>query len=464
MTRKANPAPLAGGGGANSRERKSDSTTLARSEGHSARRPKRRDSRAERIEAEAPVEPKKPVVDEETIERRVAELKSLSPIKYAVARSPTAKALGIPVAILDKLVKAEQPQREGMQGRAIEFAVIDPWPEPVEGRVLLAELVAVLLRYVIVTPLQAVAVALWIVFTHVHDAFDVSPCLRAKSAHKRSGKTTLFAVLQRLVCKPRGASGITPSALLRVIELHHPTMLIDEMDALMGRDKEMSEALRGLMNSGFSRSGATFTMNVATRDNGYEPRDFSTWTPLALAGIGDLPDTLRDRSVEIEMKRKLKTEKVERLRRRDGADLHGLARKIVRWSMDNFDVLSAAEPEMPEDLNDRAADACEPLVAIADLAGGDWPAQARAAAVALSGDHLTKDDDVDTLLLGDIRDAFDHVAADRLSSEQLVSLLAELEGRPWGELKSRQAHDQISAVEEAAEVRNFFGDNSHGQG
>jgi len=85
-----------------------------------------------------------------------------------------------------------------------------------------------------------------------------------KSPQKRSGKTTLFSVLARLVAKPRGASGITSSALLRLIELHGPTMLIDEMDALLAADREMAQALRGLMNSGFNRSFAHFTMNVPT--------------------------------------------------------------------------------------------------------------------------------------------------------------------------------------------------------
>jgi putative DNA primase/helicase len=375
-----------------------------------------------------------PVVNEEAIERRVAELKSLSPIKYAVTRHNAAKELNVPVGLLDKLVKAEQPQGEGMQGRPIKFADIDPWPEPVEGAALLTELVAALLRYVVVTRWQAVAVALWIMITHAHDAFDISPRLAVRSVHKRSGKTRLFELLQRLVCRALGASGITPSALLRLIELRHPTMLIDEMDTLMGGNREMAEALRGLINSGFNRNGATFTKNVATPDNGYEPREFSTWTPLALAGIGNLPDTVLDRSIDIVMKRKLKTEKVQRLRRRDGADLNELARKAARWARDNFGALRDAEPEMPQDLNDRAADAWEPLVAIADLAGGDWPAQVRAAAVTLSGDHLTKDDDDDTLLLGDIRDVLDHVGADRLTSEQLVHLLAQMEGRPWAEL------------------------------
>ena len=253
-----------------------------------------------------------PTPDEAAIERRVAELSGLNELKYALARASAARELGIPVGVLDKLVKAKRPADGPGQGRAITFPVIEPWPSPVDGAAMLTELVAALRRYVVLTNLQAVTVALWIVFTHVHDAFDVSPRLFVKSLQKRSGKTTLFTVLARLVTRPRGASGITASALLRVIELYGPTMLVDEMDALMAGDKEMSQALRGLMNSGFNRAFATFTLSVKTTDGGYEPREFSSWAPLALAGIGDLPDTVRDRAIEIEMKRKLMSETVKK--------------------------------------------------------------------------------------------------------------------------------------------------------
>ena len=90
---------------------------------------------------------------------------------------------------------------------------------------------------------------------------------------------------------------------------------------------------------------------------------------------------------------------------------------------------------MPAELNDRAADAWEPVVAIADLAGGDWPSRARAAALALSGEDVAaaKDENVDTMLLADIRAASDHFDDDKISSEVLTNYLATLEGRPWAE-------------------------------
>ena len=324
-----------------------------------------------------------------------------------------------------------QAQEDKALGAAITFAVLEPWPEPVDGAALLDELVNALRAYVVLTAVQANATALWIVFTHAHDAFDTSPRLVAKSPQKRSGKTTLFRVLSRLVAKPRFLSGITSAALLRVIELHGPTLLIDELDALMAGDKEMAQALRGLINAGFDRAGARLIMNVPMPD-GYEPREFSCWAPVALAGIGRLPDTVRDRSIELEMKRKLPSETVRKLRRRDGAELNELARKLVRWTEDNVSALKTAAPTMPDGLNDRAADAWEPLVAVADRAGGSWPGLARAASLGLSGEGL-KDDNIDALLLSDIRDVFLAKGGDRITGKELIAALNELEDRPWSE-------------------------------
>ena len=221
-------------------------------------------------------------------------------------------------------------------------------------------------------------------------------------------------------------------------------MLVDEIDAVMGGDKEVASAMRGLLNAGFNRAGAKLIMSVPTRE-GYEPREFSCWGPVALAGIGKLPETVRDRAVEIEMKRKLPSEQVKKLRRRDGADLNQLARKLVRWSEDNIAALKTATPDMPAALDDRAADAWEPLVAIADRVGGAWPARARAAALGLSGEGKD-DDNIDALLLADIRDVFLVKGGDRITGKELVAALNELEDRPVGGMEPRPADEPIPIV------------------
>lgn len=135
----------------------------------------------------------------------------------------------------------------------------------------------------------------------------------------------------------------------------------------------------------------------------------------------------------IDMKRKRRDQKVRRLRARDGGEFHEIARRMARWADDNMAALGDADPAVPEELNDRAADAWVPPLAIADAIDGGWPRRAREAAIELSGEE-TDTQSHGEQLLADIRYPFAESNADRLSSDELVAYLVRLEGRPWAEL------------------------------
>jgi Protein of unknown function (DUF3631) len=96
-----------------------------------------------------------------------------------------------------------------------------------------------------------------------------------------------------------------------------------------------------------------------------------------------------------------------------------LRRLAKRWAFDNFDKLTDPDPETPKQLNDRAADNWRPLLAIAELAGGDWPKLAREAACLLSGEVDT--DAMGIELLKDIRAAFED--DDEIRSADLIAKL-----------------------------------------
>ena len=284
----------------------------------------------------------KPLSDDDEI-RRLAKLPSL---QYERERKAAAEKLRIGVGALDALIKKARNEGSGTigQGRQVELEEVQPWPEQVDGAVLLADVSKTLRSYAVVSDVQADAMTLWCGHTHAHEAADVSPKLVLKSVQKRSGKTRLATALARIVSRPLYVSGIKPAALLRIVETRCPTLLLDEIDAAMKGDREMAETLRGIINSGFDRAGARYIMNVPVPGGGYEPRQFSTWAPQLLSGIGTLPDTVRDRSIEIEMVRKRPEEKVCRLRRRDGGDLGVLCRKLARWALDNIEKLRDSNP------------------------------------------------------------------------------------------------------------------------
>ena len=203
--------------------------------------------------------------------------------------------------------------------------------------------------------------------TYVFDAADVNPRLQLTSPLMRCGKTRVLETLSLLVSKPLPASNVSPSAIFRVIEQSAPTLLIDEADTFAKDHEE----LRGLLNSGHTKRTAYVLRAVPVENNQWEAKQFSTWAPMALAGIGRLFPTLEDRSIRIVLKRKLPTEKVSRLPLRNEAEPFAtLRRQCTRWGQDHVEALRSADPSSPPALNDRAADNWRPLIAIAEAEGG----------------------------------------------------------------------------------------------
>jgi putative DNA primase/helicase len=164
-----------------------------------------------------------------------------------------------------------------------------------------------------------------------------------------------------------------------------------------------------------------------------EVRAFKTFAPVALAGIGRLPGTLEDRSITIEMRRRKPSEQVTRFRRDRANDLDEVASMAARWVADHEISLSAADPDTPESLHDRAADNWRPLFAVADLAGGEWPERARQIAVKLSGGEADQDASARVQLLIDIKNIFDNDERDQLPSKLICEQLAGMEASPWPE-------------------------------
>lgn len=364
---------------------------------------------------------------QDEIAERLNALAQLSPLDYDLAREAAAKELGVRLSTLD----AEVERRRAMTTSAARDFMNNPppWPEPVDGVALLDELFNILDRYVVMTEAALTATALWIVHAHAHDAAQCSPILFLSSPTKRCGKTKLLATVAKLVPKPLPAVSVTVATVFRVIELWKPTLLIDEADAFIADKGE----LRGVLDGGHNKG--SYTLRCVGDD--HTPVAFSTWAPKLIAAIGRINPTLEDRSIVIEMKRKLKTDRVERMPR-DPAAFSELQQKCARWAQDNFERLRLAEPMIPESLHDRACDNWLPLMAIAEAAGGDWPTLATKAAEKLSGHD---DDETPAIqLLEDLRFLFGTAQKEAgddepvsLSSNEIVAKLTAMEDRPWPE-------------------------------
>ncbi|WP_420834186.1 DUF3631 domain-containing protein [Streptomyces yunnanensis] len=310
-----------------------------------------------------------------------------------------------------------------------------PDTEPTEGAGLLDELRAQLTRFVIFPSEQALdAVTLWVVATHLQPAWQHAPRLAVVGPAKRCGKSRLLDVLVETVHEPMLTINTTPAAIFRSItEENPPTLLVDEADTIFGSPKvaEKNEEMRGLLNAGHQRN--RYVTRVVGND--HTPHKFATFAMAAIAGIGDLPDTIMDRAVVIRMRRRAEGESVKPFRsRRDTPALHDLRDRIAAWARSLLDEAANLEPDMP--VEDRAADTWEPLVIVADLAGGAWPRLARVACARMVAAEAAAEEDHPSgaRILADIRRIFvGRGEPESLSTEELLYLLRQDVESPWAE-------------------------------
>ncbi|MFE5580247.1 DUF3631 domain-containing protein [Kitasatospora sp. NPDC056531] len=214
-----------------------------------------------------------------------------------------------------------------------------------------------------------------------------------------------------------------------------PTVLFDEIDTVFGPKAAGNEDLRGLINSGHRRSGVVLR---CVGDGGSQTvQPFPVYAALAMGGLGDRPDTIMSRSVIIRMRRRAPNEDVEPCRERvHKPQGNALRERLAAWADSVRDQLHDVWPELPEGISDRPADVWEPLIAVADAAGGHWPERARTACVQLVTASKANDKgSVGIRLLTDLRDIFG--GAERMLSAELLSRLAELDDAPWADLDGR---------------------------
>jgi Protein of unknown function (DUF3631) len=297
---------------------------------------------------------------------------------------------------------------------------------------LLSATVANIRRFVVLTGEQADVCALWAAHTHVFDCFRFTPYLNPQSATKQSGKTRLLEVLRPLCARPVDTDGMTPAALIRTVADERPTLLLDESDASFAGSRELAEALRGILNSGF-RARGNFRKCVGEGAK-MTVRSYSTFCPKAIAGIGRLPDTVEDRSIPIRLRRRAAHEQIAEFYEDEWEEQ---AKPIARGFADTLEpsreALAGVHPTRPDGISDRAKDAWKPLLAIADLAGCGWPERARHAAQVLCGDRDLDEQEIGVRLLGALQAAFEERDIDKLPSQELLEHLHAKKDEPWSD-------------------------------
>ena len=308
-----------------------------------------------------------------------------------------------------------------------------------EGAQLLDDIYAFLGRYVIY-PFEAAHVAhtLWIVHTHLMDAWESTPRIAFLSPESESGKTRALEVTELLVPEPVIAINVTPAYLFRKIgdgagEIWR-TILYDEVDTVFGPKAKNNEEIRGLLNAGHRRGAVAGRCVV--KGKRVETEEIPAYSAVALAGIGDLPDTILSRSVNIPMRRRAADERIEPFRRRTaGKEGKALRERIEAWAARILPGVRGLEPDLPKEVVDRQADIWEPLFCVASAAGPAWLERVEVSAVSLVSLSRGKAQSLGVLLLGHLRDLFGD--EEWMRTSDILAKLHGMEEAPWSDLRGQ---------------------------
>lgn len=278
-------------------------------------------------------------------------------------------------------------------------------------------------------PEQATAVALWIAHTHALEAVEQSPILAVVSPVKQSGKTRLVQVIETLVPTPWNIERPSEAVLYRRIARDRPTVLMDEADTIFEDRKGQYEGIRAVFNAGNRRG--TVVSRVMPKGKSFELADFPIFAAKLVAGLGRFPETIIDRSIVIAMVRRAPSEHVERLRSRTATSLGEPIRDALAKLGAKLRDLSLPDEDLPADLDDRAQDNWESLLALAGRAGPMWWERGRQAAIVLQADRTNADDNAAVQLLTDLQDIFGQDSYRTTST--LLEDLHSIDSSPWSE-------------------------------
>jgi len=276
--------------------------------------------------------------------------------------------------------------------------------------------------------------AAWILHVWLMNRWETTPRLAFLSPEPGSGKSRALEITQHLSRNPVNTVNCSPSYLFRKIgEPGGTTILYDEIDTVFGPKAKDNEDIRGLLNAGHHRGATVGRCVIKAKTVATEEID--AYAPVALAGLGWLPDTILTRSIVIRMQRRKNDEAVESFRKRThGKEAAALRERIALWAA-GFPREIERWPDFPEGVSDRNADVWEPLIAIGDHIGGEWSKRIREAGVAAVSATQQRAPSLGVLLLQDCRTAFGDLR--EMPTSALLELLTGMKEAPWSSLKGQ---------------------------
>jgi putative DNA primase/helicase len=285
---------------------------------------------------------------------------------------------GVRISVIDLKAEIKRRRRARHPAPTVEeetaagiiFAAADePLDDPVPPLVTILDTIkAQLTRFIVLRETQIAAITLWLAAAHLMRlpalAVEVFPKLAIQSKDPASGKTTLLKLVWNVLPSAKMWTYPSGAFLVRAIEQKYPSLCLDELQ--YAEDKNLLRVI----NAAHERALAYVPLLVPDPQGGWTPREFHVWTPMALARLGEFSTPQQSRSLVIWMLPKMRDERAERLRRVEVPELVLCRRQLAAWAAT---VAEWLEPEVPENLLNRDVQNWEPLINVANMAGGDWP-------------------------------------------------------------------------------------------
>ncbi len=309
---------------------------------------------------------------------------------------------------------------------------VEPWGENIEPEKLFEELIWAIADFIVTTKEAQIAIVLWLLHTFfirpakVPQLCTCSAILNISSPVRGCGKSTLREILELLSPRPISMSNASTSTIFRLIEQQQPTLFIDEADTFIENRSE----LIGILNESYKQTGKVYRQ---TGKNWDETKEFRTWCAKCIVGIGNLPDNLKSRCINIQLRRKLPTESIYRINERLEEDckyFENIRRKIIRFIIQYEEQIIRTKVEINPKLDDRSQDNWNPLLKIAKFISEDIYQIAVTASESLTPSSKLSED-YGVKLLKDIQSVIDEKNLVRISTINLISILRGNKELPW---------------------------------
>ncbi|HEY6967882.1 MAG TPA: DUF3631 domain-containing protein [Candidatus Angelobacter sp.] len=310
------------------------------------------------------------------------------------------------------------------------------------GAEILDAIASFIRQYLVCDDHQLTILTLWSASTYCPQIFCTAAYLDVRSPEACSGKSVCLHLLEYI---SHTSGFFTGAPAANLIQRFLPGRSLDD-PGMQAEPQPLFTLLLDDCHHSFGRSELqpiVALLNSGSESDGFYPsgdEDYFFFGPKAFAGNTPLPRSLAARCIPIVLRRPKPAEKFARLEFSGVEDAaQPLVNRLTQWIKNARPALIQAAkndpPNLPPTLSRSQQRCAEPLLHIADVARGSWPAKARDALTAVFD---LAEASLPLQMLSDVRSIFSlKDNPEYLATSDLLVQLRTMETRPWSDWHSK---------------------------